>query len=152
VNALVFAGVLVAVLVAIEVSRRWRISNPAVLYLALLDAVGIALIIPADALLAFDTAPRFALAMLIWFTPIFIANLVFAERFRNVEASNLAFGANLLGAMVGGLLEYVALLTGYQALLLLVAALYGAAFLTGRVHLRRSVGATAPRTATSQTA
>jgi hypothetical protein len=45
--------------------------------------------------------------------------------------------------MVGGLLEYAALLTGYQALLLLVAALYGAAFLTGRVHLRQGVATTA---------
>jgi len=35
--------------------------------------------------------------------------------------------------MVGGLLEYVSLLTGYQALLILVALLYGAAFLTGPV-------------------
>jgi hypothetical protein len=41
-----------------------------------------------------------------------------------VETSNLAFGANLLGAMVGGLLEYLALITGYQALALLVAVLY----------------------------
>ena len=37
-----------------------------------------------------------------------------------------AFGANLLGAMVGGCLEYVALLTGYRALL------YGLAFAFGR--------------------
>jgi hypothetical protein len=80
--------------------------------------------------------PRFAVAVLIWFTPIFIANLVFAERFRTVEASNVAFGANLLGAMVGGVLEYTALITGYQALLILVALLYGGAFLAGRVHLR----------------
>jgi hypothetical protein len=31
--------------------------------------------------------------------------------------------------MVGGLLEYVSLLTGYRSLLLLVAVLYGLAFL-----------------------
>ena len=82
-----------------------------------------------------DVAPRFVAAVLVWFTPIFIANLVFAHRFRDVEESNVAFGANLLGAMVGGVLEYAALVTGYQALILLVAVLYGLAFLTGRVHL-----------------
>jgi hypothetical protein len=65
----------------------------------------------------------------VYFTPIFAANLVFAQRFRDVETSNLAFGANLLGAMVGGLLEYFALITGYQALALLVAVLYVAALL-----------------------
>jgi hypothetical protein len=40
----------------------------------------------------------------------------------------VAFGANLLGAMVGGLLEYGALLVGYRALLLVVAGLYSLAF------------------------
>ncbi len=59
-------------------------------------------------MLELATVPRFAVAVVVWFTPIFIANLVFAERFRNVEASNVAFGANLLGAMVGGVLEYIA--------------------------------------------
>jgi hypothetical protein len=57
-----------------------------------------------------------------------LANLVFAKRFRDVAASNLAFGANLLGAMVGGVLEYVSLITGYRVLLILVGALYAAAF------------------------
>jgi hypothetical protein len=41
----------------------------------------------------------------------------------------MAFASNLLGAMVGGALEYLALLTGYQALLILVAVLYGLAWL-----------------------
>ena len=135
VNALVFTGVLVAVLAAIEVARRVRLPNPAYLYAALLGALAVAWLVPVDALLALDMAPRFIVAVIVWFTPIFIANLVFAERFRSVDASNVAFGANLLGAMVGGVLEYVALVTGYQALLLLVAALYAAAFLAGRVHL-----------------
>lgn len=137
VNALVFAGVLLSVLAAIEVARRWRPAQPAWLYVALLAAVVVAYVVPVHVLLGLDFWPRFGLAVLIWFTPIFIANLVFAERFRNVEASNIAFGANLLGAMVGGVLEYVALITGYQALLILVALLYGAAFLTGRSYLGR---------------
>lgn len=136
VNALVFAGVLLSVLAAIEVARRWRPARPIWLYAALLVSVGVAFVVPVDILLSLDMAPRFVLTVLVWFTPIFIANLVFANRFRNVEASNIAFGANLLGAMVGGLLEYAALVTGYQALLVLVAVLYGLAFLTGRSHLR----------------
>jgi hypothetical protein len=34
--------------------------------------------------------------------------------------------------MVGGTLEYLALITGYQFLLIVVAVLYGLAFITGR--------------------
>jgi hypothetical protein len=75
------------------------------------------------------------------FAPIFVANLVFAERFRASSSSTIAFGANLLGAMVGGVLEYSALVTGYRALLPLIAILYALAFLfAGR---RLSANATA---------
>jgi hypothetical protein len=136
VNALVFAGVLVSVLAAIEVARRWRPAEPAWLYVVLLGALVVAYLVPVDALLQLEFGPRFVAAVVIWFTPIFIANLVFAERFRNVEASHVAFGANLLGAMIGGVIEYAALITGYQTLLFLVAVLYGGAFLVGRRQLR----------------
>jgi len=60
------------------------------------------------------------------------ANLVFAQRFRDVASSTVAFGANLLGAMLGGAIEYVALITGYRFLLVIVAVLYGLAFLIAR--------------------
>ena len=40
------------------------------------------------------------------------------------------YGANLLGAMVGGVAEYLSLLMGFQFLLLLVAAFYLAALAT----------------------
>ena len=148
VNALVFAGVLLAVLLAIETARRVRLPNPIYLYGPLLLAVAVAWLVPVHALLSLDTAPRFVAATVVWFTPIFIANLVFAERFRNVESSNVAFGANLLGAMVGGVLEYASLLTGYQTLLVFVALLYGAAFLSGPIRLQRR---TAPASALPRT-
>jgi hypothetical protein len=132
VNALVFGGVLLSVLAAIEVARRYRAKRPSLLYLALLAALAIAWLLPAASLLHLDFWPRLAVAATVAFLPIFLANLVFAGRFRDVGDSTGAFGANLLGAMVGGLVEYVALLTGYQALLLVVAALYGAAWWLGR--------------------
>lgn len=40
----------------------------------------------------------------------------------------MAFASNLIGAMVGGALEYVALLSGYRTLLLVVAGLYVLAY------------------------
>jgi hypothetical protein len=61
-----------------------------------------------------------------------------------VAASNLAFGANLLGAMVGGVLEYVSLITGYRALLIVVAALYAAAFGLQRLAVSRSAASWRP--------
>ena len=132
VNALVFGGVLLSVLAAIEVARRHRARRPNLLYLALLGALAVAWLLPAHLLLGLDFWPRLIVAAAVAFTPIFLANLVFAGRFRDVGDSTSAFGANLLGAMVGGLIEYAALVTGYQALLIVVAALYGLAWWLGQ--------------------
>ncbi len=79
--------------------------------------------------------PRFLAGVALAFAPIFLANLVFAQRFEKTGSTTVAFGANLLGAMVGGALEYLALISGYRSLLIVVAVLYGLAFLTGRKHL-----------------
>jgi hypothetical protein len=63
------------------------------------------------------------------FAPIFFANLVFSYSFRETKTADMAFASNLLGAMAGGAMEYLALLTGYRALLIAVAVLYGLAWL-----------------------
>ena len=135
VNALVFAGILFAVLAAIEVARRVRLPPPGVMYVALLAGLAVAWVVAPASLLSLAPVPRFVAGVVVTFAPIFLANLIFAQRFRDVGASTIAFGANLLGAMLGGVLEYAAIVTGYRALLFLVALLYGAAFLIGRRHL-----------------
>jgi hypothetical protein len=129
VNALVFFGVLVSVYLAIEVSMRVTLKRPYPLYAALLVSLGVAWLVPLSSLLSLDPTARFAAAVLLTFTPVFLANLIFAQRFRDVGSSTAAFGANLLGAMVGGLVEYSALVFGYRSLLILVALLYSVAFL-----------------------
>lgn len=136
VNAAVFAGVLLCVLAAIEVARRVSLPRPALIYAGLLVALALSWLIPQSALLSLPVVPRFLAAVALAFAPIFLANLVFAQRFKDTGASTLAFGANLLGAMIGGALEYFALIGGFRSLLILVAALYGLAFLFGRRHLR----------------
>jgi hypothetical protein len=135
VNAAVFAGILLTVLAAVEVARRVRLPRPWWLYTALLAALAVTWVVPQAALLDLSPPVRFVAATLLAFTPIFLANLVFAQRFRSVGSSTVAFGANLLGAMVGGMLEYLALVGGYRWLLVLAAVLYGLAFLSGRRHL-----------------
>jgi hypothetical protein len=135
VNAAVFAGILLSVLAAVEVARRVRLPRPRYLYLALLAALAVTWTVPQTALLELSPPVRFLAATVVAFTPIFLANLVFAQRFKDVGSSTVAFGANLLGAMVGGMLEYLSLLWGYRSLLALVAVLYGLAFLAGRRHL-----------------
>jgi hypothetical protein len=129
VNSLVFAGVLVSVYLAIETARHLRMPPLWVLYALLLAALVVAWAVPQESLLALSPVPRFVAAVAVAFAPIYLANLVFAQRFRDVAASNVAFAANLLGAILGGMLEYLSLLTGYRFLLVIVGVLYALAFL-----------------------
>jgi hypothetical protein len=127
--------VLLSVLAAVLLSQRVTFRHPARLYVLLLAGLAIAYAVPPSALLGLPFVPRFFAAVTIAFLPIFMANLVFAQRFKSTSASATAFGANLLGAMFGGLLEYASLIVGYRSLLILVAILYAVAFFTGRNQL-----------------
>ncbi len=134
VNALAFFAILASVLAAILVNARVRPRSPVPLYAALFVAIAVAWLVPADALLIDPPELRYALAAGIAFAPVFFANLVFTHSFRDTASADMAFASNLLGAMVGGALEYVALVTGFRALLLVVAALYVVAFVARRVR------------------
>ena len=130
VNALVFAAILLSVLAAIGVNA-WRAPPPRFLYAGLALALLVAYALPPSALLLDPPGLRYLVATIVAFAPVFFANLVFSASFRDTKVADMAFASNLLGAMVGGVIEYGALITGYQALLLIVALLYGAAYLFG---------------------
>jgi SAM-dependent methyltransferase len=142
VNALVFGGILLTVLMAIEVARRVRVRRVGLLWGGLAASLFVAWLVPAESLLSLDLVPRFLVATALAFAPVFLANLIFAERFRDVGESTLAFGANLLGAMVGGVIEYLSLVIGYRALLVVAAAIYGLAFAFSRRVGRAPTGPT----------
>jgi hypothetical protein len=129
VNALAFFGILASVLLAIFVNARWPIKRPTPFYIALFVSIGVAFLLPPESLLLDPPILRYAIAAVVAFAPVFLANLVFSYSFRDSATADMSFASNLLGAMVGGALEYLALLTGYQALLLVVAAFYALAWL-----------------------
>ena len=84
VNSLVFAGVLVAVYLAVETARPDRLPRPAVLYVGLLAALVADLAVPQESLLSLPVVPRFLAGRALAFAPIYLANLVFAQRFADV--------------------------------------------------------------------
>jgi hypothetical protein len=141
VNAMVFGGVMLAVLLAVVVSKRVRISNLIVLYGLLAASILVSWLIPRSSLLGLPFIPRLIFAIVLAFLPIFIANLVFAQRFRDTSDALTAFSANLLGAMVGGLLEYTSMVLGYRNLLLVALVAYGLAFVSGRNYITRTTSA-----------
>jgi SAM-dependent methyltransferase len=129
VNALAFFAILASVFLAILVNARFRLRRPGVLYSLLFVALAVAFIVPPETLLIDPPWLRYGLAAVLAFAPVFFANLVFTYSFRDTRTADMAFASNLLGAMVGGALEYLALLTGYRLLLVAVALLYAVAWL-----------------------
>jgi hypothetical protein len=66
------------------------------------------------------------------FSPIFCAGLLFGSAIKRSPSLSRDYGTNLLGAMVGGVGEYLSLVTGFSTLLVVIAACY-----IGAVAIRR---------------
>ncbi len=56
--------------------------------------------------------------------PVFFAGIIFSTTFRDAIEPSAAFGANLIGAMVGGFCEYLSMAVGNHRLSLLVMIAY----------------------------
>jgi hypothetical protein len=60
---------------------------------------------------------------------LFFAGVVFTEEFARADGKSGAFGANIVGAVAGGLSQNISFLTGMRSLLLLAAVFYALAAL-----------------------
>jgi hypothetical protein len=131
VNGIVIAAILSALLLANFVIER-RGQRPA--WQRSWTLTGILLGIACAYFVPFSRIPGSAavvgtFAAAIFAIPVFFAGLLFASEFRSVASPAAALGANMLGAVVGGLLENLSLIVGMKALLLIAALLYAMAAL-----------------------
>jgi hypothetical protein len=132
VNALAFAAILTSVLLSIGLASRMRNVPKAPLYALLAASILVAWALPPERLFLDPPALRYVVASALAFAPVFFANLVFSRSFGETGQADVAFASNLLGAMVGGALEYLSLLTGFRTLGLVALGLYGLAWLFER--------------------
>jgi len=77
-----------------------------------------------QSILSAHVAARLLLSILFVGTPIFFASICFALVFRDEPATDVAFGWNVLGAVVGGLIEFSSMAIGLKALTLVALASY----------------------------
>jgi hypothetical protein len=125
-NSLVFLAILVLVLLANWAAAALR--GDWILWPAYALVVGFALasvFYPLGNLLAWQNElARFVVASLFTFAPIFFGNLIFSVSFRHRKTAESLFGWNLLGATIGGMLEYTSMVFGYRSLAAIVAICY----------------------------
>jgi len=138
VNSLVFFAILASVLIAVRVNVRFRVQRIWIFYLLLFGMLALNLVVRPETLLLSNVFARYLVASVLAFAPVFLANVIFSNSFRDTEIADIAFASNLLGIMTGGMLEYLSMLFGYHALLWLVIAFYGLAMV---LRANRSEGA-----------
>jgi len=137
VNTVVFAGVLVMVLAANLFVSRARPASLVPYYVGLLLALALTVIVPMDAFLGLPRIWQIAGASLLAFAPMLFAGVIFAVSFSRSSAPDRDFGANVAGAMTGGLAENASMLLGFRYLGLLVIAMYALSWVLGARPDRR---------------
>jgi len=124
VNSLVFSGVLaLALLSAILVKIKINF-NKKILYFLMTISLILAIYIPLKSIINLPFFSKYLLAIAISLLPIFFANLIFSSNFAKQTDAGISFGLNMLGALIGGILEYISMISGYHFLLYIIAFCY----------------------------
>jgi len=134
--SLAIASVLVMALASALVASRVTIESRGLVAAVLLALIAINYAVPVGRIAFGSRAAESIFYGALVFSPVFCAGLLFSSSFRESSSAATDFGANLLGAIVGGVGEYVSLVAGYRFLLLLVAVCYVAAVLIADRGLR----------------
>jgi SAM-dependent methyltransferase len=137
VNLLVFASIMVMVLAANLWVMRKPVKRTVPLFGALFASLAAAYLVPASSLLLLGTMGQWFFGGLMVALPVFFAALIFSTLLGRRMDGARALAYNLLGAIIGGVLEYSSMVVGIKGLYLLAAALYvGAMLLTQRSEAR----------------
>jgi len=124
VNSVVFFAVLLMILAANLFVLKRRPSRLWPYYAALLVALALNILVPLNRFLGMDRAIQVAASSVLVFAPILFAGVVFAVSFARTTWPDLAFGANIAGAMLGGLAEYSSMLLGFRYLVVVAMVFY----------------------------
>ncbi len=127
VNGIVISAMLTALLLANVIAERSRRPlSSAWNMAALLAGLALAYWFPLQRI-GGSPAVAGVVAVVLFSVPVVFAGILFSVQFRLAESHSAALGANLLGAVAGGLMESFSLVFGMRALLLIAMAVYAVA-------------------------
>ncbi|MBN1385095.1 MAG: hypothetical protein JW983_09470 [Elusimicrobia bacterium] len=124
VNSIVITAILIMAFTAAYFTKVFTPDNNKKYYILLFLSIITNIIIPLRMFLIFPYYLRILLSVVLLFLPIFFAGVIFATSFSRAANPQSALGANLIGAMFGGCLEYISLKYGYSSLLLFLLGVY----------------------------
>ncbi len=129
VNIAVFTGILGLILLGNMTCMAMARPRYHLLFPTLVAGVLLAYFTPTASLLRIDHVWLQAIAAVaVFLGPVYLASLIFGHLIKRERSLYQAYGSNLLGAVVGGAVEYLSLVTGLKALLLITLACYVLAY------------------------
>jgi SAM-dependent methyltransferase len=128
VNAVIISGVLLMVLLANGIAARFPSFPLFPVYGAIWVTCAALYFIDLADFAALPFGPRAVVVGTLTTLPMLFSGVVFIRSFAASSNKREALGANMLGALVGGLLQCITFVTGIKALLIVVALLYALAF------------------------
>jgi SAM-dependent methyltransferase len=132
VASLAIASVLTMALLATFIVSRVEIRRQGLVAAVLVGLLLLNAVVPIGRVAVESRALESLFYAVLMFSPILCAGLLFGSAIKHSTSLARDYGTNLLGAMVGGVAEYLSLTTGFRFLLLVVAVFYIAAVLTRR--------------------
>ena len=135
VNSIVISGLMVLI-VAANLLVHWRPGIAVTLaYIGIFVSILAAYLIPPEAFFLGSFWAKVFASSAVLCLPVFFAGIVFIVSFARAGFRSDALGSNLLGALLGGMLESISMWTGMKSILILVAFFYALSWI---VLLRHS--------------
>ena len=129
VNSIVISGLMVLI-VAANLIVHWRPRIAVTFaYIGIFASILAVYIIPPEAFFLGSFWAKVFASTAVLCLPVFFAGIVFIVSFAREGFRSDALGSNLLGALLGGMLESVSMWTGMKSLLILVALFYAASWI-----------------------
>lgn len=123
VNAVVFSAILFLALLANWLVMVRRLEESRWFFVALVSSLIFSYFFPLTNLLKLNFFTKVLIAGFLAGLPLFFAAVIFAIIFRRIKQSGIALGSNLMGAVIGGFLEYLSMARGLN--FLYIVALLG---------------------------
>lgn len=132
VNCLIISQVLIWILLSNWVYSKIRFARIGPVLALLLADLLLIYLVPMHVFTQMPYLLRALLGSVHLTLPVFFAGLVFIRLFNATERKDSALGANLMGALAGGLMESGAFLFGQKSLLIPAALFYLAVYVINR--------------------
>lgn len=138
VNTVVFAAILVMSMLGTLFAGVVKPSKLWPFYIGLFLALGVNIVVPLDAFLGMDRSVQILAACGLVFAPVVFAGVIFPVTFGRAPYPDRFFGANVAGALLGGLSENLSMLVGFRYLLLAAVLMYAISSLFGQASPTRN--------------